>query len=81
MRKIKGKGKLLLYGASGMGINLLNLIMGSYLCSALIASGFGESAVANQTFCGVDIVVAGVWAIFGLVAKILDGIIDYLWRL
>lgn len=76
MRKIKGKGKLLLYGAAGMGINLLNLIMGSYLCSALIADGFAPAAVANQTFCGINLVVAEVWAVFALAAKILDGIID-----
>lgn len=60
-----------------MGVNLLNLVMGSYLCSALLVGGFGTpEAIANQTFAGKDLVVAGVWAAFALIAKIIDGVID-----
>ena len=76
MRKLKSKRQMLLYAISGMGVNMLNLMMGSYLCSALIASGFGEEAIAHQTFAQKDLVIAAVWAVFGLVAKIIDGIID-----
>nr|MBQ6241488.1 MFS transporter [Lachnospiraceae bacterium] len=76
MKKIHGKGRIILYAASGMGINLLNLMMGSYLCSALLIGGFGEAAIANQTFRGIDLVVPAVWAAFAMAAKILDGIID-----
>ena len=76
MKKIHGKGKIILYAASGMGINLLNLMMGSYLCSALLIGGFGEAAIPNQTFRGIDLVVPAVWAVFAVAAKILDGIID-----
>ena len=35
MKKITSRKKLLLYGCSGMGVNMMNLIVGSYLCSAL----------------------------------------------
>lgn len=76
MRKLKTKRQMLLYAISGMGVNMLNLMMGSYLCSALIASGFGKDVIAYQTFAQKDLVIAAVWAVFGLVAKIIDGIID-----
>ncbi|MBR3298138.1 MAG: MFS transporter [Clostridia bacterium] len=76
MQKISGKPKLMLYAFSGMGVNMLNLMMGSYLCSALIASGFVEKVLPFQTYVGKDLVIAGVWAVFSLVARILDGIID-----
>ncbi len=76
MKVLKSKKQMFLYACSAFGVNLLNIIMGSFLCSALIAKGFGADAIANQTFAGVDLVVAGGWAAFSLVAKILDGIID-----
>ena len=76
MKKITKKWQLILYAAAGMGVNLLNLMMGSYLCSALLVGGFGEAAIKNQTFEQRDLVIAGLWAAFGLAAKILDGIID-----
>lgn len=76
MNKIHGKFRLIAYAFSGMGINMLNLMMGSYLCSALLIGGFGENAIPFQTYLGKDLVVAAVWAVFALVAKIVDGIID-----
>lgn len=76
MKKITGKGKIILYAASGMGINMLNIMMGSYLCSALLVGGFGEAAIPYQTYAGHDLVVAGVWAVFVLISKIIDGVID-----
>ncbi|MBO4432604.1 MAG: MFS transporter [Clostridia bacterium] len=76
MKKISGKGKLITYAFSGMGINMLNLMMGSYLCSALIAGGFGADAIPYQTYVGKDLVIAGVWAVFVLIARIIDGVID-----
>ena len=76
MKKIHGKFKLITYAFSGMGINMLNLMVGSYLCSALIAGGFKAADLPYQTFAGKDLVVAGVWAVFMLVARIIDGVID-----
>ncbi|MCQ2429972.1 MAG: MFS transporter [Clostridia bacterium] len=76
MRKLHTKGQMFLYAISGMGVNMLNLMMGSYLCSAILVGGFGEAAVKNQTFEGHDLVIAALWAVFGLIAKIVDGIID-----
>ncbi len=65
------------YAIGGMGVNMLNLMVGSYLCSAIIASGFEDQlARQNHTFLGIDLVIAGIWAVFGVVAKIVDGIID-----
>ena len=78
MRKLNRKWQMLLYACSGFGVNLLNLMMGSYLCSALLVGDFGKNpvALANQTYVGKDLVVAGAWAVFGIIAKIIDGVID-----
>lgn len=76
MKVLKSRGQMFLYACSAFGVNLLNIIMGSFLCSALIAKGFGAEAIANQTFAGIDLVVAGGWAAFSLIAKIIDGVID-----
>ncbi|MBQ7566095.1 MAG: MFS transporter [Oscillospiraceae bacterium] len=76
MRKLQGKFKVGLYACSGMGINMMNLMMGSYLCSALIAGGFGQDALPFQTYIGRDLVIAALWATFVLIAKIVDGVID-----
>lgn len=76
MKKIHGRRKIILYAMSGMGINMLNLMMGSYLCSALLVGGFGESAIPYQTYAQRDLIIPAVWAIFTLIAKIVDGVID-----
>ena len=79
MNKITGRGKIILYAASGMGVNLLNTMMASYLCSALLTGGFGEAAIPYQTFEQTNLVIPGafgLWAIMALIAKIIDGVID-----
>ena len=77
MKKLNGKFTIGLYACSGMGINLMNLMMGSYLCSALLIGGFGsENAIQNQTYLQKDLVVAALWGTFVLIAKIVDGVID-----
>lgn len=75
MKKITDRKKLILYGCSGMGVNMLTLIVGSYLCSALLVGGFDEH-VESWTYLNKDLVVAGLWAVLVFFAKALDGIID-----
>lgn len=75
MKKLTKRGQILLYGLSGFGVNMLNLIVGSYLCSALLVGGFKEH-VENWTYLNTDLVIAGIWSVLILVAKILDGLID-----
>lgn len=75
MKKITKKSHLILYACSGLGVNMLNLIVGSYLCSALLVGGF-EKNVENWTYLNKDLVVAGLWAVLVLAAKIIDGVID-----
>ena len=75
MEKITKKGKLILYGCSGLGVNLLNIVMGSYLCSALLVGGFDKN-VEHWTFLNKDLVIAGVWMVLAAIAKIIDGLID-----
>ena len=75
MRKITSKKSLILYACSGLGVNMLNIIVGSYLCSALLVGGF-EKHIENWTYLNKDLVVAGLWAILIVAAKIIDGVID-----
>ena len=75
MKKITSRKKLALYGCAGIGVNMLNIIMGSYLCSALMTGGF-ESHVESWTYLNKTLVVAGLWAVLVFVAKAFDGIID-----
>lgn len=75
MKKLKSKFSILLYSLSGLGVNMLNLIMTSYLLDAVMTEGFHEN-IENWTFFNKTIVVAGVWSISILIAKILDGVID-----
>lgn len=58
-----------------MGVNMLNLIVGSYLCSALLTGGF-DKHIESWTYLNRDLVVAGLWAILVFVTKAIDGIID-----
>ncbi len=75
MEKITSRKKLLLYGCSGMGVNMLNLVVGSYLCSALLTGGFDEH-IESWTYLNRDLVIAAVWSVMILCAKIMDGVID-----
>lgn len=75
MQKITGRMKLFLYGMAGLGVNMLNLIIGSYLCDALMVEGFQEN-IENWTYFNKTLVVAGIWSIMIALAKVLDGIID-----
>ena len=76
MQKITRKSRLLLYGCSGLGVNMLNLIVGTYLCSALIVEGFDPDDFGLWTYTDKTLVVAALWSILALTTKIIDGIID-----
>ena len=76
MKKLNSRSKMFWYAIGGMGVNMLNLMMGSYLCSAIIAKGFNPDVVGRHTFLGIDLVIVAVWGVIGVVAKIIDGVID-----
>ena len=75
MQKIKSRKKLAVFGCAGLGVNMLNIIMGSYLCSALMTGGF-ETHAESWTYLNKTLVVAGLWAALRFIAKAFDGIID-----
>lgn len=75
MQKITSRKKLFLYGCAGMGVNMLTLMVGTYLCSALLTGGFDKN-VALWTYKNQDLVIPAVWSALILVAKIIDGVID-----
>lgn len=76
MITLKTKKQKILYAFGAFGVNLLNLIVGSYLCAGLILEGFAEKDILNHTYAGKDLVIVALWGVFTLIAKILDGVID-----
>ncbi len=75
MKTLKSKKQILLYAISGLGVNMLNLIVGTYLCDALMVEGF-DANVENWTYANKTLVVAAVWSIMIFLSKVLDGVID-----
>lgn len=81
MKTLDKKWKLVLFGCSGLGLNMLNMIMGSYLCSALLVGGF-DHHVEYWTYLNRDLVLASplrfatLWGILVFGVKVFDGIID-----
>ena len=59
MRIIRSKWKLFFYGMGAMGVNMLNLIVGSYLCDALMTEGFAQE-IEYWTYANTTLVVAGM---------------------
>lgn len=76
MKKIKSRRLLALYGCSGMGVNMMNLMVGSYLCSALLTGGFAQEDIGVWTYIDKNLVVASLWAVLAFAARVLDGLID-----
>ena len=70
------KSKLILYACSGLGVNMLNMIVGSYLCSALLTGGFDLDDIGRWTYTDKNLVVYGLWMVLATIAKISDGLID-----
>ena len=78
MNKLKGKGKLILYACSGLGVNMLNMIVGSYLCSALIVGvdTWAPEHIGLWTYSHKDLVIPALWMVLAAIAKVIDGLID-----
>ncbi len=78
MNKLKGKGKLILYACSGLGVNMLNMIVGSYLCSALIVGvdTWAPEDIGLWTYSHRDLVIPALWMVLAAIAKVIDGLID-----
>ena len=75
MKKLKSKKQLILYGCSGLGVNMLNLLIGTRLCNAFLIGGFKED-VEFLTYMNKDLVIAAIWGVMIFFAKALDGFID-----
>ena len=43
MNVLRKKWQIILYGCSGLGINMRGMIVGSYLCSALLTGCFVDN--------------------------------------
>ena len=60
MKLLDKKWKMIVYACSGLGLNMLNMIMGVHLCNALIKDGF-DSNDEFWTFENKTLVVVGLW--------------------
>ena len=60
---------------AGIGPNMLNLMMGAYLCDALYTRGFSEN-IESWTYLNKDLIVVLIWGALITIAKIVDGFID-----
>lgn len=74
MKKLT-KRQLTWYGIAGLGPNMLNLMVGAYLCDALMTQGFSIN-IEHWTYLNKTLIVVFVWSIFVTIAKIVDGVID-----
>ena len=75
MKTFHTKRSLFLYALGGMGVNMLNLILGARLCDALLTSSFTEN-IEYWTYANKTLVVAVVWSIMVTIAKVIDAVID-----
>lgn len=75
MKTLDKKWKIILYGCSGLGLNMINMIMGTHLCNAIIADGF-DSNVEFWTYSEKTLVAVGIWAVLSVIVKAFDGLID-----
>ena len=75
MKKLDKKWQLILFGCAGLGLNMLNMIVGSYLCSGLLVGGF-DANVESWTYMNRDLVIAAIWSLLVFGVKAFDGIID-----
>lgn len=75
MKTFHTKKSLWLYALGGMGVNMLNLIIATKLCDALMTKGF-ETNIEYWTYANKTLVVAGVWTAMTIIAKIIDAVID-----
>jgi Na+/melibiose symporter-like transporter len=53
----------------------MNLVVGVYLCDALLTAGF-DANIENWTYLGKNVVNASLWAVFITISKVVDGVID-----
>ena len=75
MKTLDKKWKIILYGCSGLGLNMINMIIGTHLCNAIIADGF-DSNIESWTYSQKTLVVVGVWMVLSVLVKAFDGLID-----
>ena len=75
MKTFHTKRSLLLYALGGMGVNMLNLIIASRLCDALLTQGFTAN-IEYWTYANKTLVVAVVWSVMVTISKIIDALID-----
>ena len=75
MKTFHNKKSLFLYGMGGMGVNMLNLVIGSYLCDAVMTAGFDKN-IEFWTYANKTLVAVVVWSVMITIAKVVDAVID-----
>lgn len=76
MKKLTKRWQMILYGCAGLGLNMLNIIIGTKLCNGLIINAFGKDDIGIWTYETKTIVVVGAWMALSFIVKIFDGLVD-----
>lgn len=76
MQKLTKKWQIILYGCAGLGVNMLGIVVGTYLCSGLITGGFAAEDIGFWTYTDKTLVAVALWSVLSFFARALDGIID-----
>ena len=76
MKKLTKKSQMILYGCSGLGLNMLNIILGSHLCNALIVEGFAAEDIGRWTYGEKTLIASALWIVISVIVKMFDGIVD-----
>ena len=75
MKKLTKRWQMVLYGCSGLGLNMINMIIGTHLCNGILANGFDDH-IAEWTYESRTLVAVVLWMILSAIVKIFDGIVD-----
>ena len=67
MKKLTRR-QLIFYGMAGIGPNILNLMVGAYLCDALYTQGFSEN-IESWTYLNKDLIVVAIWGVMITIAE------------
>lgn len=76
MKKLTTNKQLFLFSLGGVGVYMLNLIMGTYLTNALMAEGIVQNGNQWTYFFNTTIVSTVIWSFLLTLSKLIAGFIN-----
>lgn len=75
-RTLDKKWKEIVYAASGLGPNLLMVLMMAYYTDAINPVALGEGSLEIFSINGSTLIVVGIWGALWFFGRVFDGLID-----